>query len=477
MENTTVANEISTGPMSEIAAYHRQMEAKYMNSIVPDSPAVADMQALMAFNGFYALNTAAGAFFAIDTNMLMQSGFANPVYDLSLLISLDGKTSARVPFTGTFDGTNLVQPGTADAAEIDLTLTRTDGSDGTTATCSGTITLPRKKAVTISGTTYNNPIPASLFTGSYYATKADGTTVKVMSIGADNEVQYDNGLNNGTLYTVPSYVYNMNMYFFSFPQDGKTVSLVMGTAGVQGFACNNMVVDKSVTPNTITTRSLLTIPGASMEPFEWYDISGNQLAGYSGYYQIPSVSPLAFISIQAQYATISDALSLDLYLVMISISLDGVTSKGYYFDPLTMTFEDNTLKMPGQIKLTFDRTYNATTGSLVNITGSIGTTDITGSTLFNPVPLSAFGGVPMTNAQEDTLTVTNDNQVTYNGTLMDSIVYVPLMYILAYPITNSSTVMSFGTNGLKGNACIVTTNIPTAPTVCFVDAIPDAVNG
>ncbi|MGZ3873631.1 MAG: hypothetical protein ACXVJD_11975, partial [Mucilaginibacter sp.] len=297
--------------------------------------------------------------------------------------------------------------------------------------------------------------------------------VKTMSI--DNyQILYDNGLNNGELHPVTTYVYNLNMYYFSFTQGDNSVSLIMGTAGEKGFACNNMISD--TTTNAITTRSLLTIPAGKIAPFEWYDISGSQLAGFSGYYQLPSIGPLAFVSIQAQYATISKSLDLDLYLVVITISTDGVSSSGYYFDPATMTFENNTLSMPGQsITLTFKREYNASQRSLVTLTGSINGADANGYTLFNPVPLLVFGGVQMTNAAGDTLTVTNDNQVIYNGTTMDSIIYVPLMYILAYPITNSTTVMSFGTDGLKGNTCIVTTN-PSSPssTTAVVYAIPDA---
>jgi hypothetical protein len=80
----------------------------------------------------------------------------------------------------------------------------------------------------------------------------------------------------------------------------------------------------------------------------------------------------------------------------------------------------------------------------------------------------------MTGAHDKSLTITNDNEVVYCGTTLDSIIYVPLMYILAYPIKDSTVVMSLGTNGLKGNACIVIENPRTTPETYFVYAIPDA---
>lgn len=68
----------------------------------------------------------------------------------------------------------------------------------------------------------------------------------------------------------------------------------------------------------------------------------------------------------------------------------------------------------------------------------------------------------MSNAAGIKLTVVNDNEVVYAGTrittTMNSILYVPLMYILAYPPTSTNTVISFGTDGLKGNTCIITDN-------------------
>jgi hypothetical protein len=87
---------------------------------------------------------------------------------------------------------------------------------------------------------------------------------------------------------------------------------------------------------------------------------------------------------------------------------------------------------------------------------------MTGYTLFNPVPLSAFGGAVMKDPKGDSLTVVSDSEVIYFNsttnvsTTMNNIIYVPIMYILANPAVGPTTEMSFGTNGLNGNTCIVT---------------------
>ena len=179
------------------------------------------------------------------------------------------------------------------------------------------------------------------------------------------------------------------------------------------------------------------------------------MAAYSGYYQLPSIAPGAFISIQGQYTCKGG--TIDHYTVKIGVSLDGINSKGYEFDTGTMTFENNTLVMTKQeISLTFTREYNAELRSLVSASGSIGTyPDVTGYTLFNPVPLTAFGGAPMSNALGDTLTIVNDTEVTYNGTTLDNFIYVPIMYILANPAAAPTIELSLGTAGAKGNASIV----------------------
>lgn len=462
MEQTQNTESVDTA-LTEMAAYHQQMKEKYAGVNPEDVRLSADAQALITFNGYYTLDHTPGAFFAIDTNMHIQSGASSPIYDVALIVSLDGKKSERFPFTGTFDGTHLVQTGAAGDFSVNLTLSRTDNSQGTTATCSGMITLPASTWQAVNGYTYNNPIPSSLFQGEYYETEPlyiqkDGqyqkekVAVAVMRIDADYRISYDFGSNNGSLQPVSSYSYNMNMYYFTFTNGINSVNLIMGSAAEGGLACNNMVVNTQT--NAVTARSLQTVPFPIKGTLEIPNSSSNELAAFSGYYQLPSIAPGAFISIQAQYIPILG--SVDVYLVKIGISLDGISATGYYFDAGSMSFNNNTLTMPGQsVSITFNRTYDTSNGSLVTVTGNIGSHQANGFTLFNPVPLHVFGGVPMTDSKGNSLTVVNDWEVIYNGTTMKSIIYVPIMYILANPWDAPTTVMSFGTSGLKGNTCIV----------------------
>lgn len=463
MEQTQNAESVDTA-LTEMAAYHQQMAEKYAGVKPEEQSLSPDAQALIAFNGYYTLDLVPGAFFAIDTNMHVQAGAKSPIYDVALIVSLDGETSRRFPFTGTFDGTTLVQTGTTGDFSVNLTLTRSDGSKGTTATCAGTITLPSATAQTVTGFTYNNPIPSSIFQGDYYETEPlyiqhDGTyqqenvAIAVMRIEPDFGLSYDFGSNNGNLQPVGAYSYNMNMYYFTFSDGVNSVNLIMGSAAEGGLACNNMVVNTQT--NAVTARSLQTVPFPNKGSLEIPNMSSNELAAFSGYYQLPSIAPGAFISIQAQYIPILG--SVDVYLVKIGVSLDGISATGYYFDAGSMSFKKNMLTMPEQsISITFDRKYDASKGSLVTITGTIGSYQANGFTLFNPVPLHVFGGVPMKDSKgKNSLTVVSDWEVIYNGTTMKSIIYVPIMYILANPWDAPTTVMSFGTSGLKGNTCIV----------------------
>jgi hypothetical protein len=480
MNNNSLPNAVAS--IEETANYHQQLLNQYSDPkvLVPNNP---DTPILMPYNGYYTLNTAKGAFFAIDANMIIRPTATSPEYDMSLLISLDGTSATRFAFTGTFDGTHLIQKWTVGGLAIQLTFSRPDnGIYGATATCEGSIALPGASAVSVAGSTYNNPIPASLYKGDYYYTPVvDGTSIKVMSIGDNNKLMYDNGTNDGNLQEVVTYVYNLNMYYFSLIHGITGVKLIMGTAATKGFACNNM----STLGNNLSTRSLSTIPkGVALKP-QWFDAtladsSHDKLANFSGYYQIPTEAhPLAFVSVQAQYISLASKIELDLNFVMISYSLDGITSTGFLFDALKgMTFDTtlNTLMVPatsGQkpMVLSFNREYNKNTGALVSLTGNIDGTSVSGNTLFNPVPLSAFGGVTMTNNEGDELTINNDNSVTYASSTTvvsgsetetdkktatyNSLIYVPLMYIVAAPADAPTFELSLGTDGLRGNTSIV----------------------
>jgi hypothetical protein len=449
---------------SELASYHQHLVENFKAGKL--KAPTADATALMAFNGYYTLNTAPGAFFAVDANVVVTG--STSVNTVDLLVSLDGKKATRYPFTGTFNGTQLSQSN-ADIS-INLTFTRSTTS-GPTASLAGTISVPGTSTAIakVTGSTYNNPIAMSVYIGNYYD---EATGTKVMEIGQKNILLYASP-NSTILQPVADYAYNLNMYYFSFTQGTQKVALIMGTATAKGFACNNMIVDSK--GNTTTSRSLLTILNPTIIATKNLpNINSSALAAFSGYYQLTTGGKgNAFLSVQAQYVTLVG--QLDMYVVMLGISIDGVTSTGYTFDS-TMSFDGTTLTVPASanpgdpnlpLSITFTRNYTAANYGLVSIAGTIGKTTVGGYTPLNPVPLSVFGGAPMVglkggSAEGISLTVVNDNEVIYKGTKfttpMASILYVPLMYILAYPATNPTVVMSFGTDGLRGNACIITDN-------------------
>lgn len=455
--------------------YQKLLQTLSVPGVTPENNTAqgkAAREALMLWNGYYTLSAsgpdaasesvATGAFFAIDANMVVTPALSEPYLDVTLIVSLDGKHANRFRFDSAFDGKTLVQTNKY-GLRIELSFVRNADTYGAVATCTGTITLPGSTEVTVTGQTYNNPIQATLFAGKYYASTSGSAPVEVMEIGANYQLRYDFGSNDGVLMAVPAYVYNLNMYYFLFPQQESYVHLIMGTSGNKGFACNDMC-DGSANP----VRSLLTIPDA---PTIWPNILGEpdiDLVNFSGYYPLTYANgpdrctPAGFVSIQAQYSTWLPGHSADCYMVLISWSFDGVQSQGCYFDRINnnMSYKDGELTIPEfGVKLTLTRSYDARTNALVKLEGVIGKTFVTGFTPFNPVPLTAFGGLSLSNASGDCLTIQGNNSVIYNGQENQSVIYVPLMYILAYPALFTDVVMSLGTDGTHGTACIVTTNV------------------
>lgn len=475
----------------EQAAFHRLIRNDLQdfnpNAFVP-SP---DTQALLPYNGYYALNSAPGAFFAIDANLVVSNGGGEASYMTTLYVSLDGKTSHSVPFSsGTFDGTTLVQ--NADGLSLNLTLTRASDPE-ITAQLSGQIAILPALPVTVSGSTYNNPINSSLFRGTYYlleefilspSMKTWKTINKVMQIGENNALYYDYGSGDNKLKQVQSYIYNMNMYYFQFLNGTKKVQLIMGTAGSAGFACNDMTVNGK----NVSSRSLQTIIWdnkvnyniiSDLEP----NPNSQELAAFSGYYPLTSIHPQAFLSILGQYTVFFGDV---VYSASITFSFDGVNSTSYEFVEKHMSFVNNVLTLADatnntNISLTFSKQYNAGTMMLAQVTGNINQyTNLESWTPFNPVPLDAFGGVPMTNtdssvnivSKSSVIYTTGTNTPTPNAVNMNSFIYVPLMYILANPWNSPTTVLSLGTSKNNGNVSIVI-DVAT-DTTTFVQALPSA---
>lgn len=459
---------------SQSPVLHRQVMDTLANVDTNNLVTSPDTSKLIPFNGYYSLGNAPGAFFAIDANMAVSDSGNQSLFFINLIVSLDGKTALSTPFsTGSFDGKTLIQEG--GTFSIHLTLNRASATETITATCNGTVQPGNTDVIiTVQGSTYNNPIESPLFAGTYYLPSSptptpNETYTKVLEISADNQIQYDFGSGDGNLKPVDAYIYNMNMYYYTF--DNAKHNLIMGTAGSLGLACNNMI--KSGT--NVDSRSLQTITSTTANNQLIPNGNSEQLAAFSGYYPLTSIHPAAFFVVLGQYTLIGDS---TIYSANISYSFDGKTSTGYTFGTDGMSFEDNELTIIDAhgnpfINLTFERIYNSSDMSLAKINGTIAGKQIQATTPFNPVPLSAFSGVPMTNANSS-LNVVNDNLVTYTTggttTTMNQFIYVPLMYILASPWIGTTTVLSLGTAGTQGNACIII-DVPTKQS-SFVYAIP-----
>jgi hypothetical protein len=424
--------------------------------------ATQDEERLLAFNGYYSLDGAPGGFFAVDANIHVVNASGTITLSVNLLICLDGKTSTTIPFTGSFDGTRLVQR--VGSLEIALEFRRPASGSCATASVSGAIIFHlaarRQVSISISGSTFNNPIPMHLFAGTYYLPGAASKEPVAIIAGGPGDwvsIKYDWGAGSGNLTPVTEFTYNCNMYYFALadsdhPLGPTSPKLIMGTASGQGLACQNIDQYKS--------RDLRTIPGAKPAlPPASPPPHAQELASFSGYYALPKVASGAFVSIGGQYVCLSGTIAC--YQVLIAYSLDGINSTSYYYDT-SMSFDPvtGTLTAPG-LSVSFTRVYDPHNGTLASVSGTVAGHSTSGQTYFNPVPLSAFGPAKMTaKAGPLSVQVESDTSVVYvdqsdKTTTLTNFIYVPLMYIVGTEINSQEFILSLGTDGAKGLACIV----------------------
>lgn len=521
MSNQEQAPISSTFPIEELTRFHSET-IKSSDITKPEGTLIANDD-IVRFNGYYALDITTGknkgkegAFFTIDTNMYVttdKAGTPTAKYYLQFILSMDGKSSVTIPFTGTF---NKISPGkyqliqkTKDiggmnAVNLDLTFSHgrptSKYTAEPTATFSGNITVaaPGQLPATVSGSTYNNPILPSTYFGTYYEDKKaighDTDPVKTLEICNQHELNYRPQHGN-SLKRIPAYKFNLNMYVFSFPSpsdNGEMISLVMGTSPASGLICGDLT---SKSGSATTQRTLNTILTPEKSPSNsplLINLNDNELASFSAYYPLPLENTTgAFIAIEANHITKGE---VNLCIVTIGVSIDGQSSCVQYYDDL-MSFTDNKLKIPNPASaydpqahkwltdITFTRGYekNGKSGHLVKIEGEILGEHITSHTAFNPIPLNAFGGATLVDANDhaETLIVNSNHEVTYKGYKVGThdgknvgkgtphqFVYVPIMYILEF--TNPEppeidivgmeykVVCSFGTDAEQGLACIVT---------------------
>lgn len=438
--------------------------------------------ALVGFNGYYTLNNTPGAYFFVDTNVFVTESGAKRRYVVSLIVSLDGKVSQSVNFTGGFDGKRLTQQ-TVGGPSFDLVFKRASNRLGPTVNVSGTIALPGKAPTATSGATYDNPIPFSFWGGkTYYASPSalGGKPTAAVVMGKNGELFYDTGLNGRALVKVKSYRYNLDMYYFKFANG----YLIMGTAGESGLTINDMGEEDG---KVVSQRALVTLPNAiapSTGVENWYPngINGPALVDFSGYYSIATKKrPNAFVSIEGENLADPELSAEDLSRVLISVSVNGTTVKSWYYDTSSqMTFNGTVLRMPKQgITMRFERSFGARTGGLFQMTGKINERNVQGLSLFNSVPLSVFAGSMSDIAGQHVLVITDGGDVSLDGQVISNYQYVPTMYILAGPLPGSTavaqpvTLLSLGHSGINGTTAIITPNYGTPQAKTFtVYAIP-----
>jgi hypothetical protein len=486
---------------------HNQLREKYKNTAPEDFSLDTASASLMAYNGYYTLSNTPGAFLSIDTNMVIKPPKANqlvtPIYDISIIFSLDGTTSHIFPFTkatGSFDGTTLnFKDG---GFSIHIAFSRTN-LNGATAIFEGTITQPiiinnttKSTSTSVIGTTYNNIIPMSMYEGTYIEKILGTIDDPMMEIKPDYTLNYKAAGLFKTMKNVASYVYNMNMYFFSFMQEENTVKLIMGTSAQDGLVCNNMIIPPGPDAAVKTvSRTLTTGTKSSKNTPSGLNSNSKELANFSGFYHISStqsgaLKPGAFISVEGIY-NISSGASNPIYTVKVGISLDGTTTKVITIDTnATFNTVKNKLTIPSDILeiadtvLTFTAGYTTVPsskgkfGTLFSVSGTINGIPIKGTNPLGPVPLTAFMGAPMTNlTSNETLVIKSDSEIIYNGNIYEEILYVPVMYILAFDSMPGKVVgLSLGTDGGKGTACIIT-NTSTTPMFSSVFGIPSGQSG
>jgi hypothetical protein len=423
--------------------------------------ATPDAERLLAYNGYYSLDGAPGGFFAVDANIHVVNASGTITLSVNLLICLDGKTSTTIPFTGSFDGTRLIQR--VGSLEIALEFRRPASGSCATASVSGAIIFHlaarRQVSISISGSTFNNPIPMHLFAGTYYLPGAASKEPVASIAGGPGDwvsIKYDWGTGSGILTQVTEFTYNCNMYYFTLvdsehPLGPTSPKLIMGTASGQGLACQNI--------DGLTSRDLRTIPSAKPSNQPTSAPGAQDLASFSGYYALNSIASGAFVSIGGQYVCLSGTIAC--YQVLIAYSLDGINSTSYYYDT-SMSFDPATgiLTAPG-LSVSFTRVYDPNNGTLASVSGTVAGHSTNGQTYFNPVPLSAFGPAKMTaKAGPLSVQVESDTSVVYvdqtgKTTTLTNFIYVPLMYIVGTTLNSKEFILSLGTDGSKGLACIV----------------------
>lgn len=526
---------------------NRRRSAAPAGSANPDSATLASFNGYYLLQGAAATGAFLTIDTNIHVTRDITSGAFVPTFDVAVILCLDGQSpltfdfsdSDTASFTPNASGGYVLSFATsADPAptlRVDLTFTRIGMTDGQTATVRGTVTVDDQTATSVSGFTYNNPILPSLYHGDFYTHPASAaeTAANVLSIGKEFELLYTPLSASGAPAQVDSYSYNMNMYFFSFTDStGNETKLIMGTSAAGGLVCNDMTIVNGVAdPRTLTTIKLSDQVQPDKTGVQLNQTNAEALAALSGYFPLTEAgsgaTTGAFLSLEGQY--VSSYLPLDTpvvesrHKVCIGISLDGVHSTVRYFDE-TCSFDTatNTLTVPGATLdgvtgdwvITFTPGYSAGSGSYSQF-GDLGAVEMVftpsgsnpipttyaGKTPLGPVPLSAFAGPTLSSTSagsNEALQILSDHAILYTPPALSQswqqddqqqvwldILYVPLMYIVAYQVRPADILdpdaglvtgmLSLGTNGAHGLASINTRYLHLWPSLPPVPCPPTSV--
>lgn len=200
----------------------------------------------------------------------------------------------------------------------------------------------------------------------------------------------------------------------------------------------------------------------------------SKLVPFTGYYAM-NVAPGAFLSIDTTEAVSVAAGIQKTTSVTVNVSMDGTSVTAYPFSD-GATFDGATLIIPsGKLgKLTLHLSREFSDGHLVKFSGTIGSTNVAGTSYFNPVPVSAFVGDyyyydKKTAKKVHALSIKSDTQILFDFSVfstpsgqlqqVNSFSYVPAMFVLTFNNTTHGLPAKFmlmlGTAGAFGLACSI----------------------
>lgn len=199
--------------------------------------------------------------------------------------------------------------------------------------------------------------------------------------------------------------------------------------------------------------------------------ASRDLATYTGYYEIKGTNG-GFLTLDTTDTRLISDDHQVIYLrrIVVAYSADGKKVQCHSIKEGD-SFDGGLLVVPDMnLSIQFVRSYIE--GTIVQIFGKVGDTELVGSTRFNPVPLSTFvgrykfrSGKPKEWKDKEVLTILPKDDLSLavkfedKGALsaVDSFTYNPAMYVMTFRQNESSEcILMLGTAGANGLACSIT---------------------